>query len=82
LRVASSSGNGNGHRRRWRQSRAPQLRRAKIGIQHHIANAHSAPYDSGVVMAGRQPRGSNGDQATRLTHLAMKRGKSVDFTEY
>jgi hypothetical protein len=34
------------------------------------------------VHGGRYRRVSNGDQVTRVASLAMKRGKSVDFTGY
>jgi hypothetical protein len=46
-----------------------RLRRAEVGIHHHIAGAYLL-------------RVSNGDQVSRIAALALKRGKSVDFTGY
>jgi hypothetical protein len=35
-----------------------------------------------IVLGWRNRRVSNGDQVNRIAHLALKRGKSVDFTGY
>jgi hypothetical protein len=49
--------------------------------QRMVARCHSSNYGSyGAVMVNR--RVSNGDQVNRIAHLALKRGKSVDFTGY
>jgi hypothetical protein len=58
-----------------------RLRGAEIGIHHHIAGALcSAPRRS--RRGAKITAVSNGDQVTRVAALAMKRGKSVDFTGY
>ena len=35
-----------------------------------------------AIALGSETAGSNGDQVSRVAALAMKRGKSVDFTGY
>jgi hypothetical protein len=35
-----------------------------------------------AISLGSETAGSNGDQVSRVAALAMKRGKSVDFTGY
>jgi hypothetical protein len=55
-----------------------RLRRAEIGIHHHIAGA----YAQESSWREDNHRVSNGDQVSRVAALAMKRGKSVDFTGY
>jgi transposase-like protein len=59
-----------------------RLRRAEIGIHHHIAGAYLLRYAQESSWREDNRRVSNGDQVTRVAHLAMKRGKSVDFTGY
>jgi len=58
------------------------LRRAEIGIYHHIAGAYLLRYAPESSWREDNRRVSNGDQVNRIAHLAMKRGKSVDFTGY
>jgi hypothetical protein len=57
-----------------------RLRRAKIGIQHHIAGAYLLRYAQEPSWREDNRRQSNGEQVNRIAALAMKRGKSVDFT--
>jgi transposase-like protein len=59
-----------------------RLRRAEIGIHHHIAGAYLLRYAQESSWREDNRRVSNGDQVNRVAHLAMKRGKSVDFTGY
>src|ERR1700730_5156580 len=59
-----------------------RLRRGEIGIHHHIAGAYLLRYAQESSWREDNRRVSNGDQVSRIAHLAMKRGKSVDFTGY
>jgi transposase-like protein len=59
-----------------------RLRRAEIGIHHHIAGAYLLRYAQESSWREDNRRQSNGEQVSRIAHLAMKRGKSVDFTGY
>jgi hypothetical protein len=59
-----------------------RLRRAAIGIHHHIPGAYLLRYAQESSWWEDNRRVSNGDQVGRVTALAMKRGKSVDFTGY
>ena len=59
-----------------------RLRRAEIGIHHHTAGAYLLRYAQKSSWREGNRRQSNGEQVTRVAALAMKRGKSVDFTDY
>jgi transposase-like protein len=59
-----------------------RLRRAEIGIHHHIAGAYLLRYAQESSWREDNRRQSNGEQVTRVASLAMKRSKSVDFTGY
>ena len=59
-----------------------RLRRAEIGIRHHIAGAYLPRYAQESSWREDNRRVSNGDQVSHVAALAMKRGKSVDFTGY
>jgi ISXO2 transposase-like protein len=59
-----------------------RLRRAEIGIHHHIAGAYLLRYAQESSWREDNRRVSNGDQVNRIATLALKRGKSVDFTGY
>jgi transposase-like protein len=59
-----------------------RLRRAEVGIHHHIAGAYLLRYAQESSWREDNRRVSNGDQVNRVAALAMKRGKSVDFTGY
>jgi hypothetical protein len=70
-------------RRRERPSfQLSRLRRAEIDIHHHIAGAYLLRYAQESSWREDNRRVSNGDQVSRVAALAMKRGKSVDFTGY
>jgi ISXO2-like transposase domain len=58
------------------------LRRADIGIQHHIAGSYLLRYAQESSWREDNRRVSNGDQVNRIAALAWTRGKSVDFTGY
>jgi hypothetical protein len=49
---------------------------------HHIAAAYLLRYAQESSWREDNRRVSNGDQVSRVAALAMKRGKSVDFTGY
>lgn len=59
-----------------------RLRRAEIGIHHHIAGSYLLRYAQESSWREDNRRVSNGDQVNRVAGLALKRGKSVDFTGY
>lgn len=59
-----------------------RLRHAEIGIHHHIAGAYLLRYAQESSWREDNRRVANGDQVNRVAALAMKRGKSVDFTGY
>jgi ISXO2-like transposase domain len=59
-----------------------RLRRAEIGIHHHIAGAYLLRYAQESSWREDNRRISNGDQVERVASLAMKRVRSVDFTGY
>jgi hypothetical protein len=52
-----------------------RLRRAEIGIHHHIAGAYLLRYAQESSWREDNRRVSNGDQVSRITSLALKRGK-------
>jgi transposase-like protein len=66
----------------WAEEYFSRLRRAEIGIHHHIAGAYLLRYAQESSWREDNRRVSNGDQVSRVAALAMKRGKSVDFTGY
>jgi len=59
-----------------------RLRRAEVGIHHHIAGAYLLRYAQESSWREDNRRVSNGDQVEHVASLAMKRSKSVDFTGY
>lgn len=59
-----------------------RLRRAEVGIHHHIAGAYLLRYAQESAWREDNRRVSNGAQVDRVASLALKRGKSVDFTGY
>ena len=59
-----------------------RLRRAEIGIHRHIAGAYLLRYAQKSSWREDNRRLSNGDQVNRIASLALKRGKSKDFTGY
>jgi hypothetical protein len=59
-----------------------RLRRAEIGSHRHIAGACLPRYAQKSSWREDKRRVSNGDEASGVAALAMKRGKSVHFTGY
>jgi transposase-like protein len=66
----------------WAEEYFSRLRRAEIGIHHHIAGAYLLRYAQESSWREDNRRVANGEQASRIAGLAMKRGKSVDFGGY
>jgi hypothetical protein len=66
----------------WAEEFFSRLRRAEVGIHHHIAGAYLLRYAQESSWREDSRRVSNGDQVSRVAALAMKRVKSVDFTGY
>jgi hypothetical protein len=66
----------------WAKEYFSRLRRAEVGIHHHIAGAYLLRYAQESSWREDNRRVSNRDQVNRIAALAMKRGKSVDFTGY
>lgn len=66
----------------WAEEFFSRMRRAEIGHHHHIAGDYLLRYAQEATWREDNRRVSNGDQVKRLAALAMKRGKSVDFTGY
>jgi hypothetical protein len=58
----------------WAQEYFSRLRRAEIGVHHHIAGAYLLRYAQESSWRENN-RVSNGDQVSRVAALAMKRGK-------
>jgi ISXO2 transposase-like protein len=54
-----------------------RLRRAEIGIHHHIAGAYVLRYAQESSWREDNRRVSNGDQVNRVAALALKRGKPL-----
>jgi transposase-like protein len=59
-----------------------RLRRAEIGIHHHIAGSYLLRYAQESSWREDNRRASNGEQVSRIAALALNRRKSVDFTGY
>ena len=66
----------------WAEEYFSRLRRPEIGVHHHIAGADLLRYAQESSWPGITPCVSNGDQVSRVAALAVKRGKSADFTGY
>lgn len=66
----------------WAEEYFSRLRRAEIGVHHHIAGAYLLRYAQESSWREDNRRQSNGEQVSRVASLAMKRGKSVDFSGY
>lgn len=59
-----------------------RMRRAEIGHHHHIAGAYLLRYSQEAAWREDNRRASNGAQVHRVAGLALKRGKSKEFTGY
>ena len=56
-----------------------RLRRAEIGIHHHIAGAYLLRYAQELSWREDNRRVSNGDQVSRIAGLALKAGQERGF---
>jgi len=59
-----------------------RLRRAEVGIHHHIAGDYLLRYAQEASWREDNRRVPNGEQTRSVTALALKRGPSVDFGGY
>jgi hypothetical protein len=59
-----------------------RMRRAEIGHHHHVAGPYLLRFAQEMAWREDNRRMSNGEQFNRLAGLALKPGKSVDFTGY
>jgi len=59
-----------------------RMRRAEIGIHHHIAGQYLVRYAQEMAWREDNRRMSNGDQVGSIVGLALNRKKSVDFNGY
>jgi transposase-like protein len=66
----------------WAEEFFSRLRRAEIGHHHHIAGAYLLRYAQEATWREDNRRVDNGTQVEQLATLALKRGKSPDFTGY
>jgi len=66
----------------WAEEFFSRMRRMEIGHHHHIAGAYLLRYAQEASWREDNRRMSNGEQTHRIAGLAVKRGKSVDFTGY
>jgi transposase-like protein len=59
-----------------------RIRRAEVGIHHHIAGPYLLRYSQEMAWREDHRRTPNGEQVNRVAHLAMVRKPSVDFSGY
>lgn len=72
----------NGACTNWAEEFFSRLRRAEIGVHHHIAGAYLLRYAQESSWREDNRRVANGEQVNRVASLALRRGKSVDFGGY
>jgi transposase-like protein len=66
----------------WAEEFFSRMRRAEIGHHHHIAGQYLLRYAQEASWREDNRRASNGEQVDRVAGLAMKSGKSKEFTGY
>ena len=66
----------------WAEEYFSRLRRAEIGVHHHIAGSYLLRYAQESSWREDHRRMSNGDQTHRIAGLAMGKRTSPDFTGY
>lgn len=66
----------------WAEEFFSRMRRAEIGHHHHLSGVYLLRYAQEATWREDNRRVDNGSQVHRLTGLALKRGKSPDFTGY
>ena len=66
----------------WAEEFFSRMRRAEIGHHHHLSGVYLLRYAQEATWREDNRRVDNGSQVHRLAGLALKRGKSPDFTGY
>ena len=66
----------------WAEEFFSRMRRAEIGHHHHVAGPYLLRYAQEASWREDNRRAANGDQVAQVAELAMKRGKSNEFTGY
>ena len=66
----------------WAEEFFSRMRRGEIGHHHHLAGVYLLRYAQEATWREDNRRVDNGAQVHRLTGLALKRGRSPDFTGY
>ena len=66
----------------WAESYFSRLRRGEMGHHHHISGPYLLRYAQESAWREDNRRVPNGEQVQRVAKLALKRGKSVDFSGY
>jgi hypothetical protein len=66
----------------WAEEYFSRLRRAEIGVHHHIAGDYLFRYAQESSWREDHRRMSNGDQVFRVAGLAMKKKTGPDFVGY
>jgi ISXO2-like transposase domain len=72
----------DGARTNWAKGHFSRLRRAEIGVHHHLASADLLRYAQENPWREDSRRVSNGGEVSRVAAPAMKCGKVVDMTTY
>lgn len=66
----------------WAEEYFSRLRRAEIGIHHHISGPYLLRYAQEAAWREDSRRVANGEQVTKVASLAMANKPSVDFSGY
>jgi hypothetical protein len=66
----------------WAREYFSRLRRAEVGVRHHIAGAYLLRYAQESSWREDNRRMANGDQVVRLAGLALHKKTSPDFVGY
>jgi len=66
----------------WAEEFFSRMRRAEIGHHHHVAGPYLLRYAQESSWREDNRREANGAQVVRVASLAMRRGKSSEFTGY
>ena len=72
----------NGACTNWAEEFFSRMRRAEIGHHHHISGNYLLRYAQEATWREDNRRVDNGSQVHQIARLALKRGKSPDFTGY
>jgi transposase-like protein len=66
----------------WAEEYFSRLRRAEAGHHHHISGPYLLRYAQEMAWREDSRRVANGEQVTRVVHLALANKPSVDFSGY